>query len=741
MILRTRACARFAVVAALWLASPGTDPPPAAAISGLRYGYVSPLPGADRVLPETNVIVRPGGIVDAASIEPNAREDRRATIEVEGSLSGPRTGRLRLSDDRRTLVFEPDVRFLPLETVRVRVGGVRTDREGELPPEEFEFTIAGPEREALRDFQWPIGEEENVSPGEAPGHAARGAPLASPSDDPLPPDFPVIEASVFGKTTPGRIFLTNINLSNANDPSYLLILNDDGSPYWYRRMPSRTLDFKMQIDGRLSYFDRAMGAFSVLDSTYTVVDSFRCGNGYTTDFHDFVLLPNGHALLMSYDPQVVDMSQIVPKGQRNAIVLGLVIQELDREKAVVFQWRSWDHFRITDIVGHPLVGGTVDYVHGNSIDADPEGNLIISSRHLDEVTKISRETGELVWRLGGRNNQFTFVNDPVGGISHQHAARWLPNGNLTLFDNGVFHVPRFSRAVEYEIDERKRTATLVWQGRHDPDVYGAATGYAQRLPSGNTLIQWGTTRPTLSEMTPDGRVVSELSFEQGVSAYRAFRFEWPRVLEARVTLAPRTLVTARDRGWVIATIEPVGFDAAEIDVSTVTLGDSVPAVLEGAGFGDANSNGITDLRVAFRQDAVAVLLDETTTWTTVEGSLVNGVRFRGYASLRAVATDGVRDGAALRLASSPGRLPIVVEGTAGQASERIVSVHDVRGRLVKRWRLPAASSPAPVSWDGQRGDGRAVASGIYFLSVEHRGDGSDPSARDDRRTMKVVVAR
>lgn len=727
---------RYAVAALLWLVSLGTNPPPAAAIPGVGYAYVSPLPGADRVLPETNVIVRPGGIVDPGSIRPDAREGRRATIEVEGSVSGPHSGRLRLSDDRRTLVFVPDLRFVPLEEVRVRVGSVRTDREGDLPPEEFAFTIAGPEREALRDFRWPIGEEDIAPPAETPDHAARGAPPAAPSDDPLPPDFPVITATVLGKTTPGRIFLTNINLSNASAPSYLLILDNDGSPYWYRRMPSRTLDFKMQIDGRLSYFDRAIGAFSVLDSTTTVVDTFRCGNGYTTDFHDFVLLPNGHALLMSYDPQVVDMSQIVPKGQRNAIVLGLVLQELDREKTVVFQWRSWDHFQITDVVGHPLTGGVVDYVHGNSIDADPEGNLVISSRHLDEVTKISRETGELLWRLGGRNNQFTFVDDPVGTISHQHAARWLPNGNLTLFDNGVFHDPRFSRAVEYAIDERRRTATLVWQGRHDPEVFGAATGYAQRLPSGNTLIQWGTTRPTLSEMTPDGEVVSELSFEQGVFAYRAFRFEWPRVLEARVTLAPRTLLATRDRGWILATIEPVGFDAAEIDPSTVTLGDLVAAVLEGAAFGDANSNRTPDLVVAFPQAEVSALLDGTTAWTTVEGSLGNGVRFRGYVSLRAVGTPASRAaGAPPRLSSPPGTLPVVVD--VGDLNlERIVSVHDVQGRLVKRWRQPAGAAPA-ISWDGLRGDGRAVASGVYFLRI----DTPPTPGPAGRRILKVIVTR
>jgi hypothetical protein len=743
MFLRPSAAARLTAAFAICIA-PIAGPDLAAATSGLPLAYVSPMPGATNVLRETNVIVRPGGIVDAASLRTVSEGGQGSTITVEGSLSGDHAGRLTLSDDRRTLHFRPDVPFLSSEEVRIRIGaGLRTDKQGEIPPTEFAFTVAGPEREALRDLRAPVAEEDLAGLADLPSASARGDPSAVATADPLPPDFPVIEATVTGKTTPGRIFLTNLDLSNAYAPSYLLILNDDGTPYWYRRMPSRTLDFKMQVDGRLSYFDRSTGAHMVLDSTYTLVDSFRCGNGYTTDFHDFVLLPDGHALIMSYDPQIVDMSQIVPKGRPDAIVFGLVIQELDREKEVVFQWRSWDHFQITDAIGAPLGGRTVDYVHGNSIDADPEGNLLISSRHLDEVTKIDRETGEITWRLGGKNNQFAFVNDPIG-FSHQHSARFLTNGNITLFDNGVFRTPRFSRAVEYAIDEKKKTATLVWEHRHDPDVFGIATGNVQRLPSGNTLIQWGTTTPTLNEVTPDGRVVSELSFEQGVFAYRAFRFEWPRVREALVTLSPRAILSSRDRGWVTATIEPVGFDASAIDVATVTLGDAVPAVLEGPGFGDANSNGISDLTVSFRLDAVAALLDETTTWLTVEGALIGGGRFRGYASVRTLTprdAGGSIEGAAgigFRLVSPRGALPVVVDGGAGApgAGAPTVSIHDVRGRLVRRWTA-APSGHARISWDGRRDDGRPVASGIYFLRIETPGT----PARAEGRILKVLVAR
>ena len=44
----------------------------------------------------------------------------------------------------------------------------------------------------------------------------------------------------------------------------------------------------------------------------------------------------------------------------------------------------------------------------NAIDIDFDGNFLISSRGLDEITKIDRFTGDVIWRWGGCQNQFNF---------------------------------------------------------------------------------------------------------------------------------------------------------------------------------------------------------------------------------------------------------------------------------------------------------------------------------------------
>jgi hypothetical protein len=154
------------------------------------------------------------------------------------------------------------------------------------------------------------------------------------------------------------------------------------------------------------------------------------------------------------------MSQLVSGGNPNATVIGNTVQELDENHNVVFEWRSWDNFEITDAVHENLTNNTIDYVHMNSIAIDYDSNIVISSRHLSEVTKINRKTGEIMWRFGGENNQFTLVNDTYG-ISYQHDARPVPGkpDQYTIFDKAISSV--FS--LGYGIQNRyNRMAEKVW---------------------------------------------------------------------------------------------------------------------------------------------------------------------------------------------------------------------------------------------------------------------------------------
>jgi hypothetical protein len=215
----------------------------------------------------------------------------------------------------------------------------------------------------------------------------------------------------------------------------------------------------------------------------------------------------------------------VPGGRPDAKVWDLVVQEQNDNKDVVFEWHSRNVFDIKDALHTVMTDTTVDYVHGNSVQLDLDGNLIISSRDLDEITKVDYKTGAIIWRLGGRHNQFTFVNDPRG-FSWQHDVRRLPNGHLTVYDNGVYHKPQYSRGLEYEINEATKVITLVHEYRNTPNVYAEAMANVQRLPNRNTFIGWGTTWPTATEFHPDGTKAFEFSLPKKTVSYRVFRLPW-----------------------------------------------------------------------------------------------------------------------------------------------------------------------------------------------------------------------
>ena len=47
-----------------------------------------------------------------------------------------------------------------------------------------------------------------------------------------------------------------------------------------------------------------------------------------------------------------------------------------------------------------------DYFHVNSVDLDRDGNVLISARNTSGVYKLSRATGAILWRLGGKRSDF-----------------------------------------------------------------------------------------------------------------------------------------------------------------------------------------------------------------------------------------------------------------------------------------------------------------------------------------------
>ncbi|MBN1999363.1 aryl-sulfate sulfotransferase [candidate division KSB1 bacterium] len=344
----------------------------------------------------------------------------------------------------------------------------------------------------------------------------------------VPGDFPVISTIKSGQTAPGKIFFG----SHFIDPgygNYLVICDNNGMPLFYRRY-DRALtsgNFTLQPTGVLTAFLNTPTEYIVLDQNYDEIDTYRSGHGYSTNRHEMQLLENGNALMIAEEYLQIDMSQIVDGGRKDALVQANHLQELDRDKNVIFEWRSWDHLNIADAMNEDLTAANIDYVHMNSIAVDYDDNLVVSSRHQNEVTKIDRQTGEIIWRLGGPNNEFEFVND-TWMLSHQHDVRPVPGqpDQYTMFDNGNNRDPEISRVVEFKVIMDRKRVRKMWEYRFEPDRYLYMMGSAQRLDNGNTFIDLSTKSPlTALEVTPGGEQVFAIT-SYGSSTYRSRRYEW-----------------------------------------------------------------------------------------------------------------------------------------------------------------------------------------------------------------------
>jgi hypothetical protein len=475
-------------------------------------------------MPENNIIIRQGDIINTTTI-------KEASIEVIGSISGVHSGEFFLSDDMRTLIFIPLTHFTPGEKVNVKVyGGIYTANGDMLSPitfdfymcpevvEKDEYTITNKLSDCKLNFN-----QENVS---------KSVACKLNSETGLPEDFPPITINTLNNPSPGYLFFAPYMLTTF--VGYLIIMDNNGVPIFYERTPYERHALQIQQNRWLTYGDTETRYFYLMDSSYSVVDSFTTGNGYPLNMHEFQLLPNEHALLIATDPQIIRMDTVVAGGDTAALVLGAIIQEVDASKNVIFQWRSWDHYQITDATENiNLTAHTIDYVHANAVELDNDGNILLSSRHMDEITKINRQTGEIIWRWGGeksRNNQFQFIND-TRTFSHQHDIRRLPNGNVTLYDNGNLHIPKYSRAVEYQLDETNKIATLVWDYRHEEFIYNSAQGNVNRLSNNSTIIGWGgwfydSDIRAISEVRMNGLVDLEISIPDSFTNYQAFKFPW-----------------------------------------------------------------------------------------------------------------------------------------------------------------------------------------------------------------------
>lgn len=187
---------------------------------------------------------------------------------------------------------------------------------------------------------------------------------------------------------------------------------------------------------------------------------------------------------------------------------------------------------IAPIQGTPVLQYTSDdFLHANSLQQLPNGNLLVSARHLDAIFEVDRSTGRVAMAIAGpmsKMNGIRVMGDPLRGFSHQHAAT-LTGDTLLLFDNGN-RLGRHSRAVIYEIDRAKNVAKFIGHFEEPNRRLRPATGSAYFINPAQVIVGWGFVAPQ-DQGTPQrgvsifnvqtGAEEFGIDFAPGVHSYRA----------------------------------------------------------------------------------------------------------------------------------------------------------------------------------------------------------------------------
>jgi Arylsulfotransferase (ASST) len=323
-----------------------------------------------------------------------------------------------------------------------------------------------------------------------------------------------------------------------------MIMDTAGQLIWFSpdNPDQSKLDFQRQIyRGRpvLTWFQGEViaggygeGVGIIADDSYRVTHTIHAHNGLKVDLHELSITPQGTALFTCFRTLRYDLSKL--GGPKDGWLLSGVAQEIDIATGkLLFEWDSLDHVGFDETYlpvqgGHGHKSKPYDYFHINTIAEAGDGDLLIGARNTWCVYKVSRKTGEIIWRLNGKKSDFT-----MGAGSRfywQHDTRLHGPNVLTVFDDGYDGVlPKNedqSRALILDIDYDRMLVTLRTQFIHPgTPVLTKAMGNAQLLPGGGMFVGWGTT-PYFSEFSSDGKLILDGQLTKGSPTYRSFIGEW-----------------------------------------------------------------------------------------------------------------------------------------------------------------------------------------------------------------------
>jgi Arylsulfotransferase (ASST) len=492
------------------------------------------------VLPGTGVTVSPAP--ETGTANPHTQISFLGTsvanvreVSVSGSKSGEHHGQLHAYHQGDGASFLPDTPFATGE--RVAVSALVGPR-GQGRRLSFGFRV---------DTPYPTG-----SISEFPN------PRAAPADYQSFYTLSGEQAPIMTVTVPDRDPAAgDILTTNGPGPGQYgpLIYTPQGRLVWFDRLPGGEAAENLSEQayagqrvltwwrGKVLSLGFGQGEDIVMNSHYQTLAAIPGGNGLRADLHDFQIAPHDIAYITAFNPIRCDLSPL--GGAQDGAIVDTAVQEIDMQTGLMrWEWHSLDHIGAPESeVAVPTDSTPWDYFHLNSIDPQPNGDILVSARSTWAGYQLQGATGKILWRLGG--NRSSFKMGPSTSMAWQHDGRVLPDGELTFFDDGSNPpIHRQSRGLRIKLDLGAHEARLASVYTHtDPPLLAASQGNMQTLPNGNALVGYGAV-PAISEFSRGGSLLFDAHQPLDMSFYRAFRFPW----SARPLSPPAILASLNDTG-------------------------------------------------------------------------------------------------------------------------------------------------------------------------------------------------
>jgi hypothetical protein len=389
--------------------------------------------------------------------------------------------------------------------------------------------------------------------GTPAAHAATAAEASTASSG---TSLPIPPLTVLTHTTnsKGDIFISPFGDSSTYANGAEILSPNGKKVIWFHQAPAgeEDSDFRTQTyDGQqvLTFWQGTnLGGVStgedlIYNDHYQLIATVKAGNGYSADGHEFLITPQGNALILSYTTATANLTSI--GGPSDQTVINGLVQEISiKTGKVLFQWDSADHVPYAESE-QPLPSSASspwDWFHINAVKIANDGSLLVDSRDTWTTFDVSPQTGKINWQLGGKDSSFkletangTVANNAGDLFAWQHDVEEQANGTFTVFDNEAAGTANtgtndlvalpYSRIDTIKVNFQTHVATLESTINQPEDLSASSQGNAQRLADGGTFVGWGVL-PYVSQFSANGSLVFNAELPAGVNTYRAYRLNW-----------------------------------------------------------------------------------------------------------------------------------------------------------------------------------------------------------------------